>query len=235
MITADFDLVPDDPWLYREALINAFRARQILPDDVENLSEDALRWSRPAGFLEPMTALSFAELRFRGDPGRPTNSADLANQARVLGEIVTRDELAMDLFGLSSQDNPELEGDVVDLPYVESIRSSRRIGPDGQVLFDLIAEVSQCRWINIAGSRQMFLGGATVIIDPMGEIRYIIRKNIVSKSRRQTQVAYSLDSGARYWKDTPNGQMVRQDSLFQLLHGKPKEKDDSDSDLASGI
>src|SRR5437870_2673918 len=44
VITADYDLVPDDPWGYREAWVDAFRRRQIYPRHVRNLSEDALRW-----------------------------------------------------------------------------------------------------------------------------------------------------------------------------------------------
>ena len=44
MITADRDLVPDDPWAYREALIDAFASRGIYPENVTHLSEDALVW-----------------------------------------------------------------------------------------------------------------------------------------------------------------------------------------------
>ena len=31
LITADYALVPDDPWMYREALVDAFRVRGIFP------------------------------------------------------------------------------------------------------------------------------------------------------------------------------------------------------------
>ena len=43
-ITADFDVVPDDEWSYREAWIDAFRMFGIYPADVPSLSEDSLLW-----------------------------------------------------------------------------------------------------------------------------------------------------------------------------------------------
>ena len=46
LITADADLVPDDPKRYRLAFIEAFRERGIYPLDVRTLSEDSLRWRR---------------------------------------------------------------------------------------------------------------------------------------------------------------------------------------------
>lgn len=71
MITTDYDIVPDDSWGYREALIDAFRRREIYPDDVANLSEDALLWRPPESYIPKIPELGFARLRFRGDPGRP--------------------------------------------------------------------------------------------------------------------------------------------------------------------
>jgi len=47
LITADADVVPDDPRRYRLAFIESFRERGIYPLDVRTLSEESLRWSRP--------------------------------------------------------------------------------------------------------------------------------------------------------------------------------------------
>ncbi len=44
LITADFELVPDDTQRHRVAFVEAFRERGILPDDVRSLGEDSLRW-----------------------------------------------------------------------------------------------------------------------------------------------------------------------------------------------
>ena len=47
MITADTELVPDDPYGYRPALVDAFRSRGIVPDGVASYSEESLRWAPP--------------------------------------------------------------------------------------------------------------------------------------------------------------------------------------------
>ena len=47
LITADFDLVPEDDRNYRVAIIEAFRAWGIYPEDVRTLSVESLRWKAP--------------------------------------------------------------------------------------------------------------------------------------------------------------------------------------------
>lgn len=46
LITADSDLIPDDPARHRLAFIQAFRDHGIYPLDVRTLAEDTLRWVR---------------------------------------------------------------------------------------------------------------------------------------------------------------------------------------------
>ena len=47
IITADSELVPDDTWNYREALIDAFRLRGVYPREVVSLNEDSLLCGLP--------------------------------------------------------------------------------------------------------------------------------------------------------------------------------------------
>ena len=47
LVTADRDLVPDDPLGYRVALVESFRAWGIYPEGVRSLSEEALLWRAP--------------------------------------------------------------------------------------------------------------------------------------------------------------------------------------------
>lgn len=179
LVTADRALVPDDPWAYREALIDSFVKRRIYPRRVQSMSEDALGWNRPR-VAQPIrsTKLSFAALRFAGDPASPFSGREVARRARVLGELVTNPAL-LDEFGLMATDASLLGSDRVDLPVVESVRSARRIGPDGQILFDLVCEVTQCRLVcQPDGSDVPYWGGSTIIIDPDGIVRYIIRKSL---------------------------------------------------------
>ncbi len=46
LVTADADLVPDDPMRFRLAFIEAFKEHGIYPRDVRTLAEDSLRWDR---------------------------------------------------------------------------------------------------------------------------------------------------------------------------------------------
>ncbi len=47
LITADFDMAPDDERKYRVAVVEAFRQWGIYPEDVRTLSVDSLRWNFP--------------------------------------------------------------------------------------------------------------------------------------------------------------------------------------------
>ena len=47
MITADFDIVPDDDRHYRIAIDQAFRERGIFPRDVRQMSVEGLLWEGP--------------------------------------------------------------------------------------------------------------------------------------------------------------------------------------------
>lgn len=199
VITADRELVPDDPWGYREAWIDAFRQARIYPPGVDTLSEDALLW-RPPEETIGTEELAFARLRFTA-PGRPAGAPELRRQALALCELVSAPR-SRHLFGLANPGDPRLGGDEVDTPTVQSIRGSRRIGPDGQTTFDLVAEVTQVRLMRGTGSvpGMEFKGGATVILGPDGTVRYVIRKSILNEDRLEAQQRFaSAPEGGRYW------------------------------------
>ncbi len=219
LITADHDLVPDDPWAYREALIDAFLRRNIYPRHVSSLSEDALLWRSTVRTCQPITKLDFGHLRFEGDPACAAGTRELQRQARVLGEYVSRAEHMND-FGLVAQNSPELLGARADLPRIESIRSARRIGPDGQIVFDLVAEVIQ-RCVMPGNSEtpsfEVF-GGSTVILGPEGEIRYSILKSAVGADRLKRRPKFMASSqGAQYWRIVDQ-RYVLKGQLFRMLH-----------------
>lgn len=56
LITADAELVPDDPWRHRVAFIEAFRERGIYPTDVRSLGEDSLCWRTVAPSCQQLLA-----------------------------------------------------------------------------------------------------------------------------------------------------------------------------------
>ena len=190
LITADRDLVPDDPWNYREALVDAFRKRHVFPGKVEALTEDALLWEQPD---KPICIpdLNFGKLKFSGDPSRAADSAEAERQARLIGETVCKPSF-LDLFGLANPDSPKGYGtDTIDPPIVESVRTSRRVGPDGQLSFDLVAEIVQTRQVSRPGEGEFqFLGGATIIFGSEGQVRYVIAKNIKNEGRIKRQMKF---------------------------------------------
>jgi hypothetical protein len=214
VITADRELVPDDPWGYREAWIDAFRDRGILPSRVSSLDEEALAWRAPDIALKRVHALSFARLRFRGDPARPAGAVELRRQATALGEVVANPKYTA-AFGLL----PTRKGRILP-PCIESIRSARRIGPDGQVLFDIVAEISQRSIDKQRGSNRasVLYGGSTVILGPAGDIRYVIGKGVASEARLCSQLEFmKSDLGTRYWQEGSRG-MAPKPNLLQMLH-----------------
>ena len=222
LITADHDLVREDPWGYREALVDAFARRRIYPRHVPNLSEDALRWKRPESGRHVIAELSFAELKFNGDPACPMDEGERRRQARVLGEYLSRPENLED-FGLVAAGHPALEGDAVSLPCVQSVRSSRRVGPDDQVVFDLVAEVTQRRDVRAGPGRAAFSyhGGATVILDAYGEVRYVIKKSVIGAGRRERRAAFVEGPVAqRYWQWQGDRRIPRR-AFLRLLDDRP--------------
>jgi hypothetical protein len=56
------------------------------------------------------------------------------------------------------------------------------------IVFDLVAEVTQRRIVKRKGQPQFdFYGGATLLIDPKGKVRYLIRKSIINRERLEKQ------------------------------------------------
>jgi len=219
VLTADHDLVPDDRWAYREAWVDAFRGRAIYPRDVDFLSEDALLWRPPTRSVPPVKDLNFAALKFDGDPARPANADELRRQAGALGRLVTLPQ-NLEVFGLAPAGHPRLGKDTVELPRVHSIRSSRRVGPDGQVVFDLVAEVTQTRRVRArTGDRGFaFLGGATIVIGPDGAIRYVVSKSVLNEERLRRQRKFQAsDRGRELWM-TRDGMLAPVRRPFRALH-----------------
>ncbi len=219
LITADYDVVPDDPWDYRGALIDAFWRRNIYPRFAASLSEDALLWKGPRQPLAPVPRLSFGELRFQGDPAHAADARERRIQACALGRYVTKQEHLVE-FGLLKDGDPRLNGDRVELPCIESVRTARRAGPDGQIVFDLVAEITQVRHVKASGAGPGFAyhGGCTVILDPSGEVRYLVSKAVTGHERLERRRAFlgSL-AGSKYWY--VDGEEYKQrDAMFKLLH-----------------
>jgi hypothetical protein len=217
LITADGDLERNDKWGFREALMRSFRRRRIFPDHVQFMTEDAVRWKSPEKAVR-IPGLAFRNLRFDGDPGQPANAKELTRQAKVLGRCVT-DPAHASVFQLVAP-GAKLPKGVIQAspPMVQSLRVTRRAAPDGRVVFDLVGEVTQSCTVQRKGDVYDMHGGATVVIDPEGQVRYAIYKRFGSDARQERQHAAMRGSLARFW--TKSGRRFRlSGDVLRHLHG----------------
>ena len=216
LITADLDVVRNDPWGYREALMRSFRRRGMFPDHVEFMTEDAVRWRPPSVDMQ-IPELAFSRLRFGCDPGYPANAAELRRQATALGAFVSRPEIARHLHLIAPR-APHLKGITQVGPLtVESIRVARRLSPDGHALFDLVGEVTQTCTVTIDKVPFEFTGGCTLVIGSEGEVRYAIYKRLDSLKRQQRQHAAVTGSLKAFW-ERKGKRLVPRTGMLQRLH-----------------
>jgi hypothetical protein len=207
VITADFELFPDDPRAYREAWIDAFRRREIYPSNVSSISEDALLWHRPAGKELRIEGLRFGALKFKTVPGAEDEPDEIRRRAHVLWEFVSE---RLGEFGLSPA------GSLPDLhkARVVSLRSSRRVGQNSEIAFDIIAQVLQKRMVDVDGRKLPFYGGSTIVIGPDGEVRYSIVKNLVAERRLPRMQSFARSPRGRQLWDS----YLSEKPTFQMLH-----------------
>ena len=138
-------------------------------------------------------------------------------------------EMGLDVTGFSSDGQPTYE--------VHSVRPARRVGPDGQMLADMVVEITQWRrgYFDANVQQQVdsgtlspappadfpFRGGCTLLIDlDKGVVRYCIAKNIGSQERLERQRAYLGGQGDTSLRATYFGNLLRQEAKepFALIH-----------------
>jgi hypothetical protein len=217
IITADADLERSDKWGFREALMRSFRRREIFPQHVRFMTEDAVRW-QPLDAALRIPDLAFRRLKFDGDPGQPADVKELLRQAHALGRFVT-DPRHADAFHLIAPGAALPKGVTqASPPSVQSVRVARRAAPDGRVVFDLVAEVTQSCTVSRNGTLFDMNGGCTLVIDPQGTIRYAIYKRFDSATRPERQHAAITGALARFWIKKGRHYQLRPEML-RRLHG----------------
>jgi len=202
LITADYDVVPDDKWGYREAIVRAFGERGIYGEGTQSMAEDELLWNRPTSSEIPVIEeLSLGSMKLDGDPAKPTDAQEMRKQAEAIGELVCNPKWSEE-FGLVSPSDERFQRDRYSLPVIESVRTLRRAGPDRHVVFDTVAEVIQSRTVTHEnGNTFEFYGGSTLIFGPIGELRLIIRKRVDKNPRLNEQKGFmSSWNGSKLWE-----------------------------------
>ena len=139
LITADSDLVPDDPWNYRAELITAFRLRGIIPQGVKSYSEESLRWRGPEtrwGAMESCEGLDYG--LGQGVPPEDKDEADTRRRERA-----TRNAIVLNAF---AKRNAELLGLDPELPIQpHSFHGIHRVSPAGKLVVNFVVEFLQRR------------------------------------------------------------------------------------------
>ena len=226
IITADYDIVPDDEYHYRAAIIEAFRLRGIVPENVGSYSEESLLWCppevlHPGDKLPLCTGLTFDVFKY-GD-SKAAREQQQSN-ARALQKFADSNR---QLLGLSTDPNRKVQA--------RTFHTVHRVAPDGKLIFDIVAEFTQRRTdvlVNPADPSQgtfTFRGGTTVIFNRDGEVRYAIQKSIGEEKNddvnprliRQREYLSNMMSGfgmAPYW-DAEDGSMMDKHALnFSMIH-----------------
>jgi hypothetical protein len=219
LITADYDLVPNDEHSYRIAFVEAFRKRGIYPRDVRNLSIESLLWIEPVGTDFKPYHLPVIHAIRKAMPDWDVNGRskkifdDLARSRAILHQMLEEMDTGKEAAELHSllRLDPKL-------PFeIHSLRPARRVGPDGQRLDDLVIEITQSRpgYLDEDIQKKMdaqwkdkgrlsatppadfrFRGGCTLLVDLETErVRYCLYKNLYSENRLARQRAFQTSQG----------------------------------------
>ncbi len=213
LITADFDMVEDDPHNYRVAFVESFRRRGIYPldigvpgaDTIRTLSVDTLRWQ---GF--DLSELKPGERRVVTDlydkvveqlkgyadaciylKDRETLFTETRKQRASLHRMVKGSFAATPGFASGLGIDPAFDFEV------HALRPALRTAASGQRVPQVIVCLTQSTWIPETPDTpgHVFRGGSTLIVDlAQKEVRYRICKNIGSKSRRKRTADFAREN-----------------------------------------
>ena len=192
LVTADFELNPQDSTGLRRAMIESFRERGIYPDGVNSLSGDELRWPRvepdeaegesgtkleniidalAGNFQEASNTSRNSSLDAPAQPVLDVED-DPTSQSASRGPVFAWGHTNSKLLRLSSREATELAG----------FHSVFRVGRDGQLLVEVVLQFTQkARNSGYEFGGVPIRGGTTVVVQANGKIRYVIAKPLPSK------------------------------------------------------
>jgi hypothetical protein len=174
LITADTDLVQEDPFGYRAAIAEAFRLRGIRPVNAASWSEESLCWPDPEGGISPCQGLQ---------PQRGAADPSFRGSYIALSKFGKANAAAL---GLSQETKVQ----------AFSFRPVHRVGPDGQLRLGYVAELVQKRDKvpldpqDAKSPTFTFHGGSTLLLDADGTVRYAIAKGLDDEKRLAAQRGY---------------------------------------------
>ncbi len=220
LVTADYEMVPEDEAGLRGAMIESFRVRGIYPENVLSLAEDSLLWRPPE-----------SELKLPYEPFEQR----LAENARGFdrwGKTLVDDNSAAAMRKwaalLAGWARKNAEALCLDPGHTISLLGYHtvfRVAPNGQLMVELVAQFDQqdratAEEPDYGGVP--FRGGATVIAGVDGKVRYVIAKPM-TKHRRESQKKYVMqldatDVALAWCDDDFMAKRMRARTNFAVLH-----------------
>lgn len=212
LITADFDLVSEDPHNYRVAFVEAFRRRGIYPVNIDapspdtplTLSVDTLRWHGiEESSLSGKDLLEHYDNIIKGLKG----FADACLYMRDRGKLfmvtnkqraVLHDQLEQ-AFAAAPEFAAELGLDPGEAFDVHELRQAMRVSPDGKQFPQIIIALTQAKQVREGGKKSEFVfrGGSTLVLDlAVPEVKYRIVKDINSQTRRRRTADFVRETEA---------------------------------------
>jgi hypothetical protein len=218
MVTADFELSPDDELGMRAALIEGFRMRGIYPHGVTSLAEESLLWEpaskalppleweatellelivEAASNLNPREQESFSERR----PQSQTSKQYAADDATAEESAQAMSELAKSVHRYATANAKALMLDPNQRIQPLGVHPVFRVAPSGKLVIELIAQVAQKQ----EGSEATYggipaRGGTTLIVSFDGRVKYAVAKPLPdgAPDALQGEAVARLDRQAGY-------------------------------------
>jgi hypothetical protein len=200
LITADYELFPQDDLGRRVAVINAFRNRGILPRNVPSLAEESLLWEEnekvpdlPVKSPELMEDFLFSAARVSRHmltprkakatpsmPSEPPATPGLREEWTEKDRDVAVGKAVYPILHDWANRNREslLLHQRLDIQVV-GFHPVYRVAPDGRLLIEYVAQFTQrddTRKKELGGLP--FRGGTTIVASVDGRVRYVIAKPI---------------------------------------------------------
>ena len=179
IVTADTELYRSDDHEYRYAMIQAFRARGIVPDDVTSLAEESLIWQKAPEGAPACPGLCFD----LDDPRKHFNQ-----NCDTLEKVVRANPWYFGLCAVKKHDTAAAcTCKVPDAPRaVRSVNMVMR-GGSQRPQVEFVAHIVGHAPLDADDTKNRFKGGATVVYDATGNPKLVVYKRLSSQSRRKRQ------------------------------------------------
>ena len=208
LVTADRELVPDDPYRQRAAVIEAFRLRGVFPEQVRSLAEESvlIEEAHVAARLpqEALRTLAIAaQFVGRAINIDTTEFENLSSQYQVSSEQLDEgdedlSDVAKHVHKFADDNRAELYLHPTLKIRVAGFHPVLRVAPDGQPLVEIVVQLVQtdnAQKTKLGGLP--FRGGTTLVVQADGRIRYLISKPLPDGSEQAGAAATGEQRFAR--------------------------------------